>query len=95
MCGGNDNMSLKNLKTGVRISKKLYETEASGGVNIKNVRKIASTGVIFEINIEGKIIIATIAISVPMLSNINELNLSLFSEAKCLAIRAPSENPTK
>ena len=38
-------MSLKNLKTGVRISKKLYETEASGGVNIKNVRKIASTGV--------------------------------------------------
>ena len=40
-----DNMSLKNLKTGVRISKKLYETEASGGVNIKNVRKIASTGV--------------------------------------------------
>ena len=40
-----DNMSVKNLKKGVHISKKLYETEASGGINLKNVRKIASTGV--------------------------------------------------
>ena len=40
-----DNMSAKNLKKGILISKKLYETEASGGVTLKNVRKIASTGV--------------------------------------------------
>ena len=40
-----DNMNLKNLKKGVYISKKLYETEASGNVSLKNVRKIASTGV--------------------------------------------------
>jgi nicotinate-nucleotide pyrophosphorylase (carboxylating) len=29
----------------VQSSKKLYETEASGGITLKNVRKIASTGV--------------------------------------------------
>ena len=40
-----DNMSLKNLKKGIKLSKELYETEASGGVTLKNVRKIASTGV--------------------------------------------------
>ena len=40
-----DNMSSKNLKKGIKLSKKLYETEASGGVTLKNVRKIASTGV--------------------------------------------------
>ena len=40
-----DNMSLKNLKKGVYLSNKLYETEASGGVTLKNVNKIASTGV--------------------------------------------------
>ena len=40
-----DNMNLKNLKKCVDLSNKLYETEASGGVNLKNVRKIASTGV--------------------------------------------------
>jgi len=40
-----DNMSAKNLKKGVKISNKLYETEASGGISLKNVRKIASTGV--------------------------------------------------
>ena len=28
-----------------KLAKKLYETEASGGVNLKNVRKIARTGV--------------------------------------------------
>ena len=39
------NMSLKNLKKGVYLSNKLYETEASGGVTLKNVNKIASTGV--------------------------------------------------
>jgi nicotinate-nucleotide pyrophosphorylase (carboxylating) len=40
-----DNMNLKNLKKGIKLSNKLYETEASGGVTLKNVRKIASTGV--------------------------------------------------
>ena len=40
-----DNMSNKNLRKGVQSSKKLYETEASGGITLKNVRKIASTGV--------------------------------------------------
>ncbi len=40
-----DNMSIKKLKTGVQIAKKIYETEASGNINLKNVRKVASTGV--------------------------------------------------
>ena len=40
-----DNMNLKQLRKGVRIAKKIYETEASGGVNLKNVRRIATTGV--------------------------------------------------
>jgi len=40
-----DNMNIKNLKKGIRLSNKLYETEASGGVTLKNVKKIASTGV--------------------------------------------------
>jgi len=40
-----DNMNIKNLKKGVKISSRLYETEASGGVTLKNVKKIASTGV--------------------------------------------------
>ena len=40
-----DNMSHKNIKKGVKISKRLYETEASGGITLKNVKKVASTGV--------------------------------------------------
>ena len=40
-----DNMSPKILKKGVNLSKELYETEASGGVSLKNVKKIAETGV--------------------------------------------------
>ena len=40
-----DNMNPKILKKCVKISKKYYETEASGGVNLKNVKKIAGTGV--------------------------------------------------
>ena len=40
-----DNMNPKVLKKCVKISKKYYETEASGGVTLKNVNKIASTGV--------------------------------------------------
>ena len=40
-----DNMSLKNLRKAVKISKRFYETEASGGITLKNVRRIAATGV--------------------------------------------------
>ena len=40
-----DNMNSKNLKAGVKLAKKLYETEASGGVTLNNVKKIAGTGV--------------------------------------------------
>ena len=40
-----DNMSPKKLRKGVHLSKKFYETEASGGITLKNVKKIASTGV--------------------------------------------------
>ena len=40
-----DNMNPKNLRKGFKLSKKLYETEASGGITLKNARRIASTGV--------------------------------------------------
>ena len=40
-----DNMNAKNIKKGIRLVKNQYETEASGGITLKNVRKIASTGV--------------------------------------------------
>jgi len=40
-----DNMSIKNLKNGVKIAKKYYETEASGNINLKTVKSVATTGV--------------------------------------------------
>ena len=40
-----DNMTIKNLKAGVKIAKKYYETEASGNVSLKTVKSIAATGV--------------------------------------------------
>ena len=40
-----DNMSLKNLKVGVKLAKGNYETEASGGINLKNINSIAKTNV--------------------------------------------------
>ena len=40
-----DNMSLKNLKVGVKIARKYYETEASGNINLKTVKRVAKTGV--------------------------------------------------
>ncbi len=40
-----DNMNLKNLKAGIKLADRLYETEASGGVTLKNIKKIAGTGV--------------------------------------------------
>ena len=40
-----DNMNTKNLRKAVKMSKRFYETEASGGVTLNNVRRIAATGV--------------------------------------------------
>ena len=40
-----DNMSIKNLKVGVKLTKKYYETEASGNINLKTVKSVARTGV--------------------------------------------------
>ncbi len=40
-----DNMNIKNLKAGVKLARNTYETEASGGVNLKNIKKIAETGI--------------------------------------------------
>ena len=38
-------MSIKNLRKAVKMSKRHYETEASGGITLKNIKKISSTGV--------------------------------------------------
>ena len=40
-----DNMNPKILRKCVNLSKKFYETEASGGITLKNVKKISNTGV--------------------------------------------------
>ena len=40
-----DNMSIKNLKAGVKIAKKYYETEASGNINLGTVKSVARTGI--------------------------------------------------
>ena len=40
-----DNMNIKNLKTGVKMAKKHYETEASGNITLKSIKSIAATGV--------------------------------------------------
>jgi len=40
-----DNMRPKILKTAVKLINKKYETEASGGVNLNNIKKISKTGV--------------------------------------------------
>ena len=40
-----DNMSLSSLRAGIKLAKKYYETEASGNINLKNIKKIAATGV--------------------------------------------------
>ena len=40
-----DNMNNKTLKVGVKMAKENYETEASGNVNLRTVKKIAATGV--------------------------------------------------
>ena len=38
-------MNIKNLKVGVKIAKKYYETEASGNITLKSVKKFSTTGV--------------------------------------------------
>ena len=40
-----DNMNNKTLKVAVKMAKERYETEASGNVNLRSVKKIAATGV--------------------------------------------------
>ena len=40
-----DNISIKNLRTGVKLVKKNYETEASGNINLKTIKSVAATGV--------------------------------------------------
>ncbi len=40
-----DNMNIKNLRIGVKIAKRYYETEASGNVSLKNIKAISKTGV--------------------------------------------------
>jgi nicotinate-nucleotide pyrophosphorylase (carboxylating) len=40
-----DNMSIKSLKTGIKIAKRYYQTEASGNINLKTVKSVAATGV--------------------------------------------------
>ena len=40
-----DNMNVKKLKIGVKIARKYYETEASGNINLKNIKSVAATGV--------------------------------------------------
>ena len=40
-----DNMSIKNLRAGIKLAKKYYETEASGNINLKTIKSIAATGV--------------------------------------------------
>ena len=38
-------MNIKNLKAGVKIAKKYYETEASGNITLKSIKKFSATGV--------------------------------------------------
>jgi glycyl-tRNA synthetase beta chain len=40
-----DNMNLNSLKAGIKLAKKYYETEASGNINLNNIKKVAATGV--------------------------------------------------
>ena len=40
-----DNMNQKNIKKGIKLIKNKYETEASGEISLKNVRKVAAAGV--------------------------------------------------
>ena len=38
-------MNIKSLKTGIKLARKYYETEASGNIKLKTVKLVAATGV--------------------------------------------------
>ena len=38
-------MTPKNIKSGIKLIKNIYETEASGGITLKNIKKMSKTGV--------------------------------------------------
>ena len=38
-------MNPKSIKSGIKLVKNFYETEASGGITLKNIKKISKTGV--------------------------------------------------
>ncbi len=40
-----DNMSIENLRAGIKLVKKNYETEASGNISLKTIKSVAKTGV--------------------------------------------------
>jgi len=40
-----DNMKPQNIKSGIKLIRNIYETEASGGITLKNIKKISKTGV--------------------------------------------------
>ena len=40
-----DNMNIKNLKAGLKLTKKHYETEASGNISLKTIKSVVATGV--------------------------------------------------
>ncbi len=40
-----DNMNNKNLRLGVKLAKKNYETEASGNISLKTIKSVAKTGI--------------------------------------------------
>ena len=63
-----DNMNLKNLKLGVRLAKKDYETEASGNINLKTVKSVAASGV-------DRISVGSITHSAPAIDLKLEINL--------------------
>ena len=82
-----DNMNYKNLRTGIKLTKKLYETEASGGVTLNNVKKIAKTGVdrisigalthnINSLDLKLEILTPSFKFLILILSNNTVLNLS-------------------
>ena len=37
--------NIQNLKKGIKIAKKYYETEASGNISLRTVKLVATTGV--------------------------------------------------
>jgi nicotinate-nucleotide pyrophosphorylase (carboxylating) len=40
-----DNMSIKNLRAGIKLVNKYHETETSGNINLKSIKSIVATGV--------------------------------------------------